>query len=512
MGNRIVGIDLGTTSSLVAAVIDGVPRVIPDWQGRNILPSLVVVKSDKTTLVGHDAVHEARKYSRDNLAVASLKRLLERSREFTWRDTKLPVQLLAAMILAELRIQAEMYLGQSVEQAVIAVPASFNFAQRQFTKEAGRIAGLEVRKVVNEATASVCAMRDRFDGKVVAADLGGGTFDVSAIEFGDDVFEVKASNGDDRLGGDDFTQVIFDLILRKIGVPFDPDFLRSDRIASQRVRDAAEDAKHQLSVRERIEVKVPYIQTRSGGYEHLTCEITRHEFETEADPLVNRIERLVDGVWADAKLDSSYGLWLIGNASRIPVVENRLRRKRNMIRLPGIHDWKTPVALGAARIAGVFGGEVKDLLLLDVTAKSLGVEVGEQEFVRLIPKNTTTPTRSSQIFTTNRDNQQTVEIRIFEGEYENTACNRHIASLKIEHIRPAPAGAPEIEVTFDIDAIGILHVKAEDLRTKEVLERVCNDYVLEETSLDQYRQLVQKWICLRRDQLARHVSAKKIGS
>ena len=383
MGSRIIGIDLGTSSSLVAVIDGSEPRLIADQQGRTAMPSLVVIKEDRSIKVGHDAENEARKYSDKNLLVASLKRSIGKNKEYGWHDSRMPVQVLAAIILAELKIRAELYLGERVEKAVIAVPAHFSFSQRQLTKEAALIAGLEPVRIVNEATASMCALRDRLEGEVVTADLGGGTFDVSAIAFGEGVFEVVATAGDERLGGDDFTAEVSKLILANMESQFEPQFVRSDPITSQRLMDAAEDAKKQLSFAQAVEVKIPFVRTRNGSYHTLACTITRNQFETVCHPLFERIMKLVDKVcsasrfWeppitAPSTSSQTSGqpkkcnwlkrmffrekssrrniaarrvpfgpvLWVIGNASRIPEIRRRLQYKYCLWHPPGVFDLK----------------------------------------------------------------------------------------------------------------------------------------------------------------------------
>jgi molecular chaperone DnaK len=558
MSSRIVGIDLGTTSSVVAAMHGSEAKLVPDYQGRIILPSLVVIKSDGSIAVGHEAESEAKKYSENNLLVASLKRSLEMSRQYDWRDTKIPVQVLMAMVLAELRVQAEVYFGDEVTRAVIAVPANFNFSQRQFTKEAALIAGLQPIRIVNEATASVCAMRDSFSGRVVAADLGGGTFDVSAIDFHAGFFEVVATSGDDHLGGDDFTATITKLIKRKIdGFKFDPDYIQTDRVMAQRFRDASEDAKKQLSSANIAKVSIPCVRTHRGSYETLACTISKTEFEAECQPLLDRIEKIVAEVWSAARFDKQpgqspppravadvpaehttvkqrwwaklssrfhkrtplphmanpapapppgtpsfpeiTGLWLIGNGSRVPAVGDKLHSKYRMLRPVGLLDLKTPVALGAAKIAGMLEGSVRSFLLLDATPNSLGIEVSGQEFARVIPKNTTIPTTvCAQTFTTTADNQTSVAVKILEGEHESSDFNKVLATLKIENILPARAGIPKIEIVFGVDAHGLLHVSAKDLATQRTTEVICDDFVLPKNKLNEYHQLVQKWIRRRR--------------
>ena len=296
-----VGIDLGTTSS-AAAVSDGNSlRLIPDPLGRPILPSLVVIRKDRQFFVGHEAMVEARKYSGENLTIGSLKRMMDRQKEFHWGQVRSSPQVLTALILAELKVQVEMYLGEQVNQAVIAVPANFGFFQRQFTREAALIAGWEVRRIYNEATAAVCALSSRLKQQfVVAADLGGGTFDVSVIDCGDGVYEVRAVGGDDRLGGEDFTDILIKIILRKAASAFDVTFVQNDMLTMRRIKDVAEECKLLLSGSESVLVRVPYIKSRRGTLEDIVCSVSRAEFESECAPLVGRMERIVDQALREA--------------------------------------------------------------------------------------------------------------------------------------------------------------------------------------------------------------------
>jgi molecular chaperone DnaK len=455
----------------------------------------------------------------------------------------MPVQVLAAIILAELKVRAEMYLGKEVKQAVIAIPAHFSFSQRQCTKEAALIAGLQPLRIVNEATASMLVLRDQLEGQVVNADLGGGTFDVSAIEFGNGIFQVVATAGDERLGGDDFTAEISKLILANMGPQFDPQFMRSDPITSQRLMDAAEDAKKQLSSAEAVEVKIPFVPTRSGTYETLLCTITRNQFETVCRPLFERIMKLVDQVCSASRFsappipprsaslqpkkrnwlkrlfsrekslqqnvaarippetsESSVrpAIWLIGNASRIPEIRSRLQYKYRMWHPPGVLGLKEPVALGAAKIAGVLQGTVRESLLLDVTPNTLGIETKGGVASPIIPKNTSIPTRKSHLFTTVDDNQTSISVRIVEGERPLSKDNKVLGTLRIDNVPMARAGVPKIEVCFDVDANGLLRVRATDYATKKTTELRCSELVLPEKQLNEYHSLVQKWIRQRR--------------
>lgn len=545
MSSRVIGIDLGTSSSLVAVLDGGKPRLIADRQGRTVMPSLIVIKDDRSILVGHDAESEARKYSEKNLLIASLKRSMGRRKEYGLHDAKMPVQVLAALILSELKIRAEDYLGESVEYAVIAVPANFSFSQRQFTKEAALIAGLKPLRIVNEATASVCASADYFEGKVIVADLGGGTFDVSIVDFvGDHIFQVVATSGDRELGGEDFTTEIAKLVLSKIGSQFDRAFLQADPITFQRLTDAVEDLKKQLTSSERAEMKLPYVCTRNLTYETLTCTITRKEFETACEPLFSRIEKIVERVASEARLwkpahpvsnqvaapskatwltrifsrnktthpnvkisQSTQTqqhpvvplIWMIGNASRIPEIKRRLSYKYRSWHPPGMLDLKEPVALGAARIAGILEGTVKDTLLIDVTPNTLSIETQGGVSTPIIPRNTTTPASRNHTFTTVQDNQTTIAVKIHEGERPLAKDNTSLGTLHIENLPLARAGIPKIEVRFDVDANGVLCVTGTDLATKKASRLRCSELVLSEKKLNEYHLLVQKWSRQRRE-------------
>jgi molecular chaperone DnaK len=552
MGDRIIGIDLGTTSSLVAVAEGSSTKLIPDSQGRTILPSIAVVKKDGSIHVGHEAERLARKYATDDMAIYSLKRVLDKTRSFTWGEVETYPQILTAIILAELKLQAEMYLGEKIDKAVIAVPANFNFFQRQFTKEAALIAGLQPIRIINEASAALFALQDNIEGTVVAADLGGGTFDVSAISCGDGVYEVLATSGDANLGGDDFTDVMYRLILRKSGMSQDEEMIRSDPVTHRRVRDAAEEAKKELSSSPITKVLIPYIK-RQVGYDTLGCVVGRDEFENECKDLLERIESVADSLFVPPgrsgslnmvgsvstpqqrhffprlweKIKDSYtikpyhtektsqfptqidslegqggrvcGVWALGNATRMPAVTRLLRSKGQLLRPRGLRDLKEPVAIGAAKQAGCLSGDLgKNILLIDTTPSSLGLELNGGVFVPLISKNTHVPTRRSNICTTTQANQTSITLRIIEGERFMARDNRVIAVLRLENILPAPAGVPQIEVVFDVDASGLLTTSARDTKTGKASTIVCNDFVLPERTLNEFHGAAQHWLDKRR--------------
>lgn len=501
----IVGIDLGTTSSAVAISVGNSVRLIPDAFGREILPSLVVIRKDRQFFVGHDAVTEARKYSGDNLTIGSVKRMMDRQKEFHWGQVRSSPQILTALILAELRVQAEMYLGKEVRQAVIAVPANFGFSQRQFTKEAARIAGLETVRILSEATAAVCSARSKSDVRVIAADLGGGTFDVSVIECGDDVVEVKAAGGDARLGGEDFTDTLANLILKKAANDFDITAARNDPLTLRRIKDIAEDSKLLLSGSASVEVTVPCIKTFRGRLENIVCTISRAEFETECDPFLRRMETTMDQVLREAGLQSHHQamIWLLGNASRMPAVSEHLRKKYYYpVRTPGLVNMKNSVALGAARIAATLQGLEEHLLLLDVTPCSLGISTRDSNFITMIKKHSTIPARATETFSTVSDNQASVLVRILE-EVEK-GSHKIIGTLNVDRLPPRKAGVVEIEVAFDVDVNNVLRASAKAKNCNwwgeegDRVEVKCDGFELPEKTLSQYHLLVQDWIQERR--------------
>jgi molecular chaperone DnaK len=516
----IVGIDLGTTTSAIAIADGNSTRLIPDAAGRTMLPSLAVITDDGQFFLGHEAAVEARKYSGKNLTIGSLKRTMEREKEFHWGNARTSPQLLTALILAELKVQAEMYLGEEVNKAVIAVPANFGFFQRQFTKEAALIAGWEVCRIQNEATAAVCALSSKADQIVVAADLGGGTFDVSIIEFGDGVYEVKAAGGDDRLGGEDFTDILIKIILKKIASDFDINSVRNDPITMRRIKDAAEESKLLLSGSESVEVKVPFIKTHRDKLENIVCTIRRDEFEADCEPFFRRMEKIIEQVLREAGLQPSQAnIWLLGNASRMPAISRHLRAKYS-VKPPGLSDLKASVALGAANLAAALTGLDKNHLLLDVTPCALGIQTHDKDFETLIKKNTTIPARITKTFTTTLNNQTTISVSVLEEAERASERHKVIGTLKMENIPDRSAGNQKIEVVFDVDANGILHVSAEaegfnathkkmwgiftnksastagwDGQTVKV---TCNNLALSNETLNQYHQVVQRWIQERR--------------
>ena len=516
----IVGIDLGTTSSAIAISDGRSTRLIPDSFGRTILPSLAVITDDGQFFIGHEAASEARKYSGKSLTIGSLKRTMDRQKEFHCGNARTSPQLLTALILAELKIQAEMYLGEEVNKAVIAVPANFGFFQRQFTKEAALIAGWEVYRIYNEATAAVCALSSKEDKTVIAADLGGGTFDVSVIELGDGVYEVKAAGGDDRLGGEDFTDILIKIILKKAANDFDINSVRNDPITMRRIKDAAEESKLLLSGSESVEVRVPFIKTHRDKLENIICTIRRDEFEADCEPFFRRMEKIIEQVLRDAGLrPSQANIWLLGNASRMPAIGRHLRAKYS-VKPPDLSDLKASVALGAANLAAVQMGLKKNHLLLDVTPCALGIQTQDKDFETLIPKNSTVPTRITKTFTTTSNNQTTISVSILEEAERTSERHKVIGTLKMENIPARPAGNQKIEVVFEVNFNNILHVSAKaegfeathkkmwGIFTKkrestagwdgQTVKVTCNNLSLSNETLNQYHQVVQRWIQERR--------------
>ncbi len=465
VSEKVIGIDLGTTNSCMAIMEGGRPTVIPNAEGGRTTPSVVAFTKDGERLVGSAAKRQA--ITNPERTIQSIKRKMGTSEKVIIGDKTYSPQEISAMILQKLKVDAEQYLGEKITKAVITVPAYFNDAQRQATKDAGKIAGLEVLRIINEPTASALAYGiDREEeATVLVYDLGGGTFDVSILQLGDGVFEVKATAGINHLGGDDFDRRIVDYLVEEFRKKEGID-LRKDRVAMQRLRDAAENAKIELSTVQKTNINLPYITTTESGPKFLDIDLTRAKFESLIADLVDSTIGPVKQALADAKLsqeDIDHVL-LVGGSTRVPLVQETVRKILNKEPDKGINPDEC-VALGAAIQAGVLTGETKDVLLLDVTPLSLGIETLGGIATKLIERNTTIPTRKSQIFSTAADGQTSVEIHVVQGERALAKDNFTLGRFQLTGIPPAPRGVPQIEVTFDIDANGIVHVSAKDLGT-----------------------------------------------
>ena len=463
---KVIGIDLGTTNSCVAVLEGGEPVVIANAEGNRTTPSVVGFAKNGERLVGETAKRQA--ITNPDRTIASIKRYMGTDHTVDIDGKKYTPQDISAMILGKLKSDAESYLGEKVTEAVITVPAYFTDSQKQATKDAGKIAGLDVKRIINEPTAASLAYgldKDESQHKILVYDLGGGTFDVSILELGDGVFEVLATNGNNKLGGDDFDEALLNFMADSFAKENGVD-LRNDKMALQRLKEAAEKAKKELSSAQTTNINLPFITVNENGPLHMNMDITRAKFDQLTSDLVNKTIEPMKKAMADAGVTNSdlSKVILVGGSTRIPAVQEAVKKVTGKEPFKGINPDEC-VAVGAAIQAGVLTGEVNDVLLLDVTPLSLSIETLGGVATKLIERNTTIPTKKSQIFSTAADNQTAVDIHVMQGEREMASGNTTLGRFQLTGIPPAPRGIPQIEVTFDIDANGIVNVSAKDMGT-----------------------------------------------